>query len=201
MSTIAKLVESGPNKGFYTLSTLADRIDTTGSITFQNFRRYQDSLQTDSNLYHRYSPGPGIMITGFNRTLLPYIDGYYYVRKDADLPRLLYALENRLVPSDGNTELFNIQFTNIHVPDDWCPFLLEPCLDGWCSKCMNKQVLSVNTRSSGCAGESILTITRRWLWLTFLCMMFSALILFIAKMIIYVPFDPRKCGPTKLRKK
>lgn len=179
MSTTANLITSGPNKGFYTLSTLADRIDTTGSVTFQNWRNYQASLEGDSNLYHRYSPGPGKTITGFNRTMLPFIDGYYYVRKNADIPRLLYALENRLVPSDGNIELFNIQFTDIHVPDDWCPYLFEPSFD----RCMNRPVF----HSISSVNDSTATIVRRWLWLAVFCMVFAAVILSIYKLIVYVP--------------
>lgn len=122
-------ISSGADKGFFVLpnSLLTEQLSYE-TPSYAAYKNYQLALTMNDLVYYRYSPGPGKLITGFNRTLLPYIDGYYYVRKSAaDIRRLLYALENRLVPSTGNTELFNINFDAIHVPDDYRPYYLEPC--------------------------------------------------------------------------
>lgn len=122
-------ISSGPDTGFYVLSNslLTEQL-ASETPSYAAYKNYQIALTLNDMVYYRYSPGPGKRITGFNRTLLPYIDGYYYVRKSApDIRRLLYALENRLVPSTGNTELFNMNFDAIHVPDDYKPYYLEPC--------------------------------------------------------------------------
>jgi hypothetical protein len=176
MLTSAKQITSGENAGFYVLSKESDQIDTTGSKLFQRYRAYQQSLNPDNNLYHRYSPGPGKQITGFNRTVLPFIDGFYYVRKNADLPRLLYALENRLVPSDGNTELFNNQFTSIYVPDDWKPYLFEPCLKDWCSPI---QLSNLESPKAELMNPSFFQIFLRLMFLAFFSMFLAALIMII----------------------
>lgn len=126
-------IASGENAGFFILpqSLLSDQL-VEESDSYTAYKNYQIALTMNDLVYYRYSPGPGKKILGFNRTLLPYIDGYYYVRRSApDIRRLLYALENRLVPSTGNTELFNINFDAIPVPDDYRPYFLEPCPPDW----------------------------------------------------------------------
>lgn len=134
-------IQSGPYKGFYTLprslynEQLRDDVIIGERNLYTAYKNYQLTLTMNDIVYYRYSPGPGKTILGFNRTLLPFIDGYYYVRKSSnDIRRLLYALENKLVPSTGNTELFNIDFSKIPVPDSYKPYYLDPCdkAESWC---------------------------------------------------------------------
>jgi hypothetical protein len=159
-----KMVEriaSGPNKGFFVLpnSLLTEQL-TYEPPSYAAYKNYQIALTLNDLVYYRYSPGPGKRILGFNRTLLPYIDGYYYVRKSsADIRRLLYALENRLVPSTGNTELFNINFDAIPVPDDYRPYYLEPCtLQTGCGAPAPTPAPSGPTKEGNLFQESTITV-------------------------------------------
>ena len=95
MTTVSQ-ISSGPNKGFYKLTTAAERTDTTGSQLYLDYVAYQNSVAGDSIVHYKYSPGPGKKITGFSKTMLPYVDGYYYISKSyPQVRKLLYALENR----------------------------------------------------------------------------------------------------------
>ncbi len=121
-------------------------------------RQEQLSLQnaggTGQNTFYRYSPGPGRDIIGLNNRP-PYIDGYYYVRRNdsVDLRKQLYALETNDVPSSGNTEVFNTMLENIHVPDDWYPYYVDPC--PWCKR----KSIKLQTLPS----SNIFSIVIRWI--------------------------------------
>jgi hypothetical protein len=119
-------ITTGPNKGYYYLPT-----------PFLN----DNSIVRDSTVYSRMKLPPGQRIHGFNKSYLPYIDGYYYVPKSnvLDVRKVIYALQTQQVPSSGNTETFlrDFQYTTT-VPADYCPYYLDPCDYTWCKKCKNK---------------------------------------------------------------
>ena len=120
-------ITEGPYKGYYTINSLESNESTFGS-----YLEMQRSLQQASGgrglAWYKYSPGPGKDIQGFNQTYLPRIDDFYYVPLDPtiDIRKQLYALENKLVPADGNTERFNLELSKVHVPDNWCPYYIDP---------------------------------------------------------------------------
>lgn len=116
-------ITDGINKGFYNLPVefVAD-----------------NSLVMTNTVYSRLKLSDNKRIQGFNKTYLPFVDGFYYVpRTDGlDIRKVIYSLENKDVPSSGNTETFLRDFENtIAVPDDWCPYYLDPCNYDWCMKC------------------------------------------------------------------
>lgn len=115
---------NGPNKGYYSLP-----------VQIEN----DNSLIENDTVYSKLRlPPNNPKIHGFNKTYLSFINGYYYVPKndELDVRKLIYSLENQLVPSSGNTETFLRQFQqNVIVPDDWCPEYLDPCNYRWCTKC------------------------------------------------------------------
>ncbi len=123
-------INKGPNKGYFFLPT---QFINDGSIVNGN------------QIFSRFKLSNNKKIQGFNSTYLPYIDGYYYIPKDTqiDIRKLAYALENKLIPSTGNTETFNTEFKNIVVPNNYCPYYLKPCFYDWCQKCdEGKKVIS-----------------------------------------------------------
>lgn len=116
-------ISSGPNKGFYYIPT---------PYTTDN------SLVRNEAVYSRLRLAPGKGIYGFNKSYLPYINGYYYVPKndEIDIRKLIYGLENKEIPSSGNTETFVREFQKtINVPNEWCPEYLDPCRYDWCKRC------------------------------------------------------------------
>lgn len=116
-------ITSGPNKGFYYIST---------PFTTDN------SLVRNETVYSKLRLPKGKKIHGFNKSYLPHINGYYYVPKndELDIRKVIYGLENKEIPSTGNTETFLREFQNtITVPTDWCPEYLKPCEYDWCKRC------------------------------------------------------------------
>jgi hypothetical protein len=116
-------ISSGPNKGFYYIPT---------PYTTDN------SLVRNETVYSRLRLSPGKGIHGFNKSYLPYINGYYYVPRndEMDIRKVIYGLENKEIPSTGNTETFMREFEHtILVPDEWCPHYLDPCDYDWCKRC------------------------------------------------------------------
>ena len=115
-------IKQGPNKGYFYIP-----------LQYVN----DGSLVRTNQVYSRFSLGNGKRIQGFNSEYLPFIDGYYYIPKNTqiDTRKLAYALENKLMPSSGNTELFEQDFERIVVPDDYCPHYLKPCSYDWCKQC------------------------------------------------------------------
>lgn len=116
-------ITSGPNKGFYYIST---------PFTSDN------SLVRNETVYSKLKLTPGKTIHGFNKTYLPYINGSYYVPKndEIDIRKMVYGLENKEIPSTGNTETFLRDFQRtIIVPNTWCPEYLDPCNYNWCKRC------------------------------------------------------------------
>ena len=115
-------IKQGPNKGYFFLPS---RFVNDGSIVRNN------------QVYSRFKLGGDKRIHGFNSSYLPFVDGYYYIPKNTqiDTRKLTYALENKLMPSSGNTEVFNTNFENIVVPDEYCPYYLKPCIYDWCKRC------------------------------------------------------------------
>lgn len=115
-------IKSGSNKGYFVLP-----------LQFVN----DGSIVRKDEVYSRFQLPNGKRIHGFNSSYLPYLDGYYYIPKNTqiDIRKLAYALENKLIPSSGNTEKFNTNFEKIVVPDNYCPHYLEPCFDEWCERC------------------------------------------------------------------
>lgn len=114
---------TGSNKGFYFIPTP----HTT-----------DNSLVRNDTVYSRLRLSPGKKIHGFNKSYLPYINGYYYIPKndEIDIRKVIYGLENKEIPSTGNTETFLREFQNsIIVPQDWCPHYLDPCEYDWCKRC------------------------------------------------------------------
>lgn len=119
-------IKQGPNKGYFDLKN-----------TFLN----DGSIVRNNQVYSRFKLSGDKRIQGFNSSYLPYLDGYYYIPKNTQINTrtLTYALENKLMPSSGNTEVFNTNFENIVVPDDYCPYYLKPCVYKWCKKCEEKK--------------------------------------------------------------
>lgn len=109
-------IKSGPNKGYYNIQ----------SRYLSNSRR---------EVYSKLKLPKGKKITGFNSPL--YFNGYYYIPRNdqLDIRKLVYALENNLMPNSGNTETFNRDFDKIVVPNNYCPHYLEPCIYDWCDRC------------------------------------------------------------------
>lgn len=153
---MAERVTEGPYRGYFTIpdsiirQELRDDVIVGERGLYNAFRGYQMSLTESDIHYHRYRPGPNRQITGYNRSMLPYLDGYYYIRDSKDdVRKLTYALENGLVPASGNTELFNIDYTNLSVPDNYCPYLLDPCPFDWCKRCMSSGSVEQQKNISG----------------------------------------------------
>lgn len=115
-------IKTGPDKGYFYLP-LQEVND--GSL-----------VRTDT-VYSRFRLPNNKQIHGFNSTYLPYLDGFYYIPKNTqiDTRKLAFALENKLMPSSGNTETFEHDFDNIVVPDNYCPYYLKPCSYDWCERC------------------------------------------------------------------
>lgn len=113
-------IESGPYKGYYTFNV---RFTGSNGLIYD---KNQPFMKTKLDR----------KILGFNKTLFPYVSGEYYVPWDGDmaqidLRKMLYALENKLMPSTGNTEIFEREFNRIIVPDEYCP-KMDPCNFEWC---------------------------------------------------------------------
>jgi len=146
---MAERITSGPFRGYFTIPNTIIREKMRDDVIigerelYNVMREYQMSLTEPDLLFYRYKPGPGRTIIGYNRFLLPQIDGYYYIQKSRnDIRKLTYALENKLIPSSGNTELFNIDYSDVYVPDDYCPYLLDPCPYDWCKRCIRSDMTS-----------------------------------------------------------
>ena len=88
-----------------------------------------------------------------------------------DLRRQLFALENKLIPSDGNTEVFNRELSKVVVPAHYCPHLIDPCPDElpWCKTCKQK-----TGGVTPLIPESFLVAVVRWLALGLLCYIIAA---------------------------
>ena len=168
---MAELVTEGPGKGYYTLPGTVIRERIRDDVTvgerdlFQAYKAWQLSLGGDQQLWHRYSPGPGKKIKGFNRSYLPFLDGYYYIRKEPqiNLRQQLYALETKRIPSSGNTETFNRDLGKVVVPNEWCPYYLDPCPDTleWCHRCKTRKQAPLEKQR-----VDWLTLIYRWTILT-----------------------------------
>lgn len=180
---MGELVTEGSGKGYYTLPGTLIR-DQTGNNSdvevgerglFNAYKAWQLSLSKEDELWHRYSPGPGKKIKGFNRSYLPFIDGFYYVRKNPQikLRQQLYALETKRVPSSGNTERFNKELGKVVVPADWCPYHLDPCPNAleWCRHCKATPSPKVKTITEG-----LLTKLYRWMILLFFSLVLAAIV-------------------------
>lgn len=180
---MAELITDGQFKGYYSIPNtlmrerLRNDVEVGERDLYNAYRSWQLSLEAaaggGNNVWYRYSPGPGKQILGFNRSYLPQIDGFYYVRRDPsiNLRQQLYALEQKLVPASGNTELFNLQLAKVQVPEDWCPYFLDPCPsdtqanqtpNGWCQRCKTTPVKSATSAQQQGSALS------RWLFLLFL---------------------------------
>lgn len=124
-------IASGPNKGFYYLQS---------PLTADN------SLVRDNTVYSRMKLPNNQRIHGFNSSYLPFVNGYYYVPKndELDVRKVIYALQTKQVPSSGNTETFlrNFQDT-VSVPDDYCPYILDPCNYDWCERCKTQNTPAI----------------------------------------------------------
>lgn len=172
---MAKRVLEGSGRGYYTLPGTLIRDNSNKSALFQSMRSLQLSLSSDDELWYRYSPGPNKRIQGFN---IPFIDGYYYVRKNPqlDLRRQLYALETMRIPSSGNTELFEQQLNRVNVPNEWCPYYLDPCPDNgnakdWCTSCKTQTPISVQHARS----TPLLMVLSRWVVLAMFALLLGGL--------------------------
>jgi hypothetical protein len=121
-------ITSGPNQGYY---YLPDEQLNDGSPV------------RDNTVYSRLKTDKPIL--GFNKSYLTYIDGYYYVPniRGLDVRKMVYGLENKEIPSSGNTETFlrDLQNNTQSMPDDYCPRYLDPCNYGWCNMCYGKSVV------------------------------------------------------------
>ena len=148
-------ISSGPNKGFYNLPGV-----------FIN----DNSVVRPSEVYTRWKLDNNKQITGFNKTWLPYFDGYYFVPKlegDVDVRKLLYALETKEMPSSGNTETFLREFNRVVVPSDYCPRDVDPCDYDWCEKCNQKITFAPKDKKN-----SILElVSRNAIIYSFLCVL------------------------------
>lgn len=178
---MATIIDSGPNQGYYRIpNTLSsEKIPSKSDTSFGQPRLYlamrdqQLALENEAgsgqNVYYRYSPGPDRDIVVFNDKP-PYVDGYYYVRRDdsIDLRQKLYALENKAVPSTGNTEIFNTAFADIKVPADYCPYYVDPCPFDWCARCRRR-----TAQPSIIPAASISDVILRWIVL-FIFVLFVA---------------------------
>ena len=117
-------IEEGPFKSFYKFN-----------VNFSN----GPSIVYDKNQpFMQWRPINDLKVGGFNKTLFPYVQGVYYIPKSPqmdqiDLRKLLYAMENRIVPSSGNIETYDKELLKISMPDSYCPDL-QPCPYNWC-KC------------------------------------------------------------------
>lgn len=125
-------INSGPFKHFYKFNVRFK--DNNGIVYGSNQPFFRAKLP--------------VKIKGFNKTTFPYVGGYYYIpyntdMNQIDLRRLLYALTYQLVPTSGNTEIFEQQMNQIPVPNDYCPGL-EPCPFAWC-RCQNGELIYGNT--------------------------------------------------------
>ena len=184
---MAEKITSGPDEGYYTLPSSLSREQVRPDIEigepelYQAYRAWQLGLEQsagESQVYHRYSPGPGKQIRGFNRDYLPYVDGLHYVRRSPqiNLRQQLFALENKLIPFTGNTEVFNTQLRKVAVPDDWCPHLLDPCpasaAGDWCRRCKMRTARPPTLFTLG-----PLAVLARWLTLGLFCMVISSTIM------------------------
>lgn len=155
-------ITSGPNKGFYYIPT-----------PFTN----DNSLARNETVYSRLRLPPGKSIHGFNKTYLPYIDGYYYVPKndEIDIRKIIYGLQNKQIPSTGNTETFLRDFQNdIIVPKEWCPHYLDPCKYGWCTRCeklKNPTVVPIPKLTSEKKFKQQLTIFGFMIFLSFIILL------------------------------
>ncbi len=117
-------IDTGPNKGFYKLSQQVMN---------------DNSLVRTNTVYSKWKLPRNEKVYGFNSSWLPFMDGYYFVPRiqDTDIRKLLYALKTKHMPSSGNTETFQREFNRVVVPDNYCPFYLDPCKYDWCEKCKN----------------------------------------------------------------
>lgn len=175
---MAKRVTSGPFRGYFTIpdtiirEKMRDDVIIGERNLYNVMREFQMRLTEPDIHFYRYKPGPGRTITGYNRYLLPQIDGYYYIRKSKnDIRKLTYALENKLIPSSGNTEIFNIDYSDVYVPDGYCPYLLDPCPYDWCKRCMGVEKTSQYHTEISPAGRVV-----RWIILiSFLFLICSVL--------------------------
>jgi len=61
---------------------------------------------------------------------------YYYIPRNDQLPirNLVYAVQNDKLPTTGDLETYHSDFSNIGVPQDYCPNI-DPCKYDWCKKC------------------------------------------------------------------
>lgn len=183
---MAELIKEGPFKGYYTLpgTLLREQVESDVIIgergLYDAYRELQLSLEAAAGggqqVYYKYSPGPGRTIQGFNSSYLPFIDGFYYVRHNPqiNLRQQLFALENKLVPASGNTELFNLQLKKVVVPADYCPYYLDPCPEDWCEDCKKKKGGSIE--SVPLVPELILVTLMRWLLIALLCFIIAAVL-------------------------
>lgn len=188
---MATIIQSGPNKGYYqipdTLSSEKGPSFTASSSYGASFgqpnlylamREQQLALEnaagSGNNVFYRYSPGPNRDIVELNNKP-PFIDGYYYVRRNEsiDLRKQLYALETNRVPSSGNTEIFNTKLEDIKVPDDYCPYYIDPCppQTEWCIRCKQPK----NVMHTG-VELSVINFIMRWLILFIFVIMVSGII-------------------------
>ncbi len=139
---MATKIKDGPFKGFYFIESAATK-SSPGNTYVDMQNALKDAGGGRGLAWYKYSPPPGVSIQGFNSQYLPFIDGYYYVPLDTtiNVRRQLYALENKLVPADGNTEVFNLELNKVHVPPEWCPHYIDPCIEPWCKDCYSKPVI------------------------------------------------------------
>lgn len=174
-------ITSGPNIGYYSIPS---KVNTGSPLYNERESGLREMAGGRGLAWYKYSPGPGKTIRGFNTDYLPYIDGYYYVAKDPmiNLRRQLYALENNLVPSDGNTELFNLQLNKVIVPSEWCPYYLDPCpsndLD--CTRCQNRITAPIRYNTSGPTSFNLGATLARWLYL----FVFSVVVAMLLSLIV-----------------
>lgn len=112
-----KKIISGKNKGFY-------KRDPPRSLKFEN------KVFTKA-FFPKKLEGP------YDHYLLQHDDFYYVPRNDTiPIRKLVYGLQNNLMPTSGNIELYNKEFNFIRVPFDFCP-IIDPCPYDWCTGCLS----------------------------------------------------------------
>ena len=174
---MAEKITNGEYRGFYTIpdsimreSLREDAINAEPDL-WRAYKQMQQQLEGERAVYYRFKPRRPIR--GFNRSYLPRIDGYYYVRRNPqiDLRRLLYALETNRIPSDGNVELFERQLSEVRVPKGWCPLELDPCVPS--DICCDLADMQPRAEESMSMTLRLILLIMRWTLLTLLATMLA----------------------------
>lgn len=191
---MASIIQDGPNRGFYTIpDTLSNETGPTRGYDasfgqpdlYQAMRAQQLAIEntagTGQNVYYRYSPGPGRDVSKTVNNRPPFIDGFYYIRRNdaVDLRQQLYALETDRVPSTGNTEVFNTSLEAIRPPSDYCPYYIDPCVSDWCAGCLSNRRQQIATRSTTSGIVGVVKVVEKWMILFVFVMVLAGLLIFV----------------------